>query len=204
MTTKKSRLKELEDGLYRLAHKTAEALQLTSEGFNLHSRRHLEEAMKLAKEVHETHTNLTQGLLKELGDHKEELDQVKKLITIPGHLERIGDCCESIIAVTHTKIKEGTLFSDKAVSEVNAIFNGTLGLVKSAGDIILTKNVLLTKHIVVESDNLCNKADDSATMHEERLILGICNPKSGSMFLDMLDSLKSILFHLKKIAESTL
>ncbi|MFC1855784.1 hypothetical protein ACFL2A_04520 [Thermodesulfobacteriota bacterium] len=205
MTTKKkieSKLRAIEESIYELSHKASEALQLTAEGFNLHSKKHLKDAEKLAHEVHAGHVVLTDELLNELENHKEELLQIKKLIPIPGHLERVGDCCESIIVVTYTKIKEGTLFSDRAVSEINEIFNNTIELIKSAGDVVLTKNKLLTKHIISETENINNKADDCATMHEERLILGVCNSKSGSMFLDILDSLQNIALHLKKIAIS--
>jgi Na+/phosphate symporter len=74
---------------------------------------------------------------------------------------------------------------------------------KSVGDIILTKNALLTNHIVVEAEKLNKSANDSATLHEERLVLGICKPKSSSLFLDLLDSFKGILYHLKKIADAS-
>jgi Na+/phosphate symporter len=206
MTTKKDtgKLASIREDLYKLAHKSAEVLQLISEGFNLHSGEHLENAIKLAKEVDDAHVELTDALLEELDKHKDELDEVKQLIPIPGQLERIGDDCESIIAVTRTKIKEGTLFSDKAASEVNYIFKNLIGLIKSTGDIILTRNQHLKKHIIEETINLSNKADDSATLHQERLVLGVCNPKSAPMFLDILDSLKGVAYHLRNIAETIL
>lgn len=201
---KKSHLREIEETLYQLSHKSAEMLQLISEGFNLHSKKHLLEAENIAKEVHESEKVLTDALLKELESHKEELDKIKELIPVPGHLERLGDNCESIISATRTKIRDGMLFSDRAVSEINFLFKSLVELIKGVGDIILTKNILLSKHIVVESDKINDKASDYATLHEERLVLGICNPKTSSLFLDILDSLKGVSFHLKKIAQTIL
>ncbi len=206
MPEKKSvnKLRKIEEELYQLFHRAAEMLQLISEGFNLHSKKHLSEAEKIVREVDKSEKILTAALLKELSQHKDELDQIKELIPVPGHLERIGDCCESIIMATKTKMTTGVLFSDRAVSEINFLYKNLIELTKSAGDIILTKNLLLTKHIIVESDKVNEKANDYATLHEERLVLGVCNPKSSSIFLDVLDSFKGISFHLKKIAQTTL
>ncbi len=199
-----SHIREIEEGLYSLAHKAADMLQLISEGFNLHSKKHLLEAEKLAKAVHDADKKYTTALVEELKKHKDELNQVKELIPVPGHIERIGDYCESIIVVTKSKIKDGVLFSDRAASEVNHLFKGLNELIKSAGDIVLTKNALLTRHLLNETKKLDEYANDCATLHEERLVLGICNPKGSSLFLDILDSIRGIAYHLGKIAETTL
>ena len=39
-----------------------------------------------------------------------------------------------------------------------------------------------------------------ATLHEERLIEGLCLPVASSLYINMLDSIKNIAWHAKEIA----
>lgn len=195
-------LEDIRKALYDLSHKTADVLSMTVKGFNSHKKKYLAEAKSLAKEIDESHVMLTSALIDELEAHKEEAEEIKYLIPIPGHLERIGDNIESIIAVSGTKITQGILLSDRAVTEINAIFENTVAIIKSTGDLILTNNDQLKKLIIEGADKVTEASDDCATLHEERLILGVCNPNSAPVFLDVLDSLKGVAYHLRKIAAS--
>jgi Na+/phosphate symporter len=48
---------------------------------------------------------------------------------------------------------------------------------------------------------ISRSASEFATMHEERLIEGLCMPKASPLFLDILDAIKGIAWHAKEIAE---
>ncbi|RMD51794.1 MAG: hypothetical protein D6828_06715, partial [Nitrospirae bacterium] len=57
------------------------------------------------------------------------------------------------------------------------------------------------KEIDKLSDELFEKSIDYSTAHEERLIEGLCLPINASIYLHMLDAIKGIAWHGKKIAE---
>jgi hypothetical protein len=43
-------------------------------------------------------------------------------------------------------------------------------------------------------------ATEYATMHEERLIAGVCVPRSASIYVKMLEAIKNTAWHSKEIA----
>jgi hypothetical protein len=48
---------------------------------------------------------------------------------------------------------------------------------------------------------LCELADEYAIFHEERLIAGVCSPKSAPVYLDILESFSSVIWHIRKILQ---
>jgi Na+/phosphate symporter len=116
-------------------------------------------------------------------------------------VERIGDCVEAVIRTVHTKVAEGTLFSDKAVAELSSIYNAVRDMARDVKDIVLTANPVLMEHTVAMSEKTSQAARDFATHHEERLITGVCQPKHSSLYLDMVDNLRMVSGHLKEMVE---
>jgi Na+/phosphate symporter len=166
------------------------------DGFIKHKKSYLQEAEKLGKKIHQFEKDFTEEIIKE-GDK----DAIRLLISIAGHIERTGDCYENVIKTVHTKISEGTLFSDKAVQELNFLFNSSKDLIRNVKDIVLTLNPVLIEHSINLGNKINSMADEFATQHEERLVTGICHPKHSSMYLDMLDNLRMGVWHLKEIVK---
>ncbi len=190
--------KSLYDYQKKLSESTEDLLSMLSfiyDGFMKHKKSLLHEAEILGKKVHDFEKDFTLDVIKE-GNK----DSVRLLITIAGHLERIGDCFENVIKTVHTKIIEGTLFSDKAVSELNYLFNTTKDLLKNLKDLVTTFNTVLIEHIISVGTKANQMADEFATQHEERLVTGICHPKHSSMYLDILDNFRMSIWHIKEIA----
>lgn len=190
--------KSLFDYQKKLSESTNDLLSMLNfmyDGFIKHKKSFLHEAEKLGQKVHQFEKDFTEEIIKE-GNK----DSVRLFITIAGHIERIGDCFESMIKTIHTKIKESTLFSDKAVSELNYLFNATKDLLNNLKDLIVTFNSVLIEHIISMGTKVNQMADEFATQHEERLVTGICHPKHSSMYLDLLDNLRMSVWHIKEIA----
>jgi Na+/phosphate symporter len=168
-------------------------LGATYDGFIKHKKGFLAEAESEGKKIHKFEKDFTTEIVNE-GNK----DSVRLLISIAGHVERIGDCLESIIKTVHTKADEGTLFSDKAVSELNYLFNTTKDLLRNVKDIVLTMNPVLMEHTLSVGNKMNQMADEFATQHEERLATGSCHPKHSSMYLEILDNLRMSVWHLKE------
>lgn len=169
-------------------------VNLTYQGLMKHKSSSLREAENLGKKVRHFEKTFGEEILKE-GNK----DGVRVLIALPGHLARIADCAESVIRAVHLKIHEETLFSDKAVSELGYVFKTARDMIRDVRDVILTGNPVLVDHVVSTHDKLSQAARDYMTAHEERLITGVCQPKHSSIFLDIVDNLRTAGWHLREI-----
>ncbi|MEW6489633.1 MAG: hypothetical protein AB1578_17205 [Thermodesulfobacteriota bacterium] len=169
-------------------------LSLTHEGFLKHRKAPLEEAERLGKKVHAVERAFAEAMAKE-----EDKESAKLLVALAGHIERIGDCVENVVRTVHSKIREGTLFSDKAVTELNHVFRTAQELVSHVRDIVVTLNPVLMKHVVACGEELGQEASRFATAHEERLVMGLCQPKHSSLYLDIVDNLRTSVWHLKEM-----
>ncbi|MBU0569120.1 hypothetical protein KKC52_13885 [bacterium] len=184
-------MEKTREELCLLCNQAKEMLKLARQGVMSHSSEKIKEAEEIGKRIHLKSEELTARLVKE---------EKASLVGFPGHFERIGDGIESILVATKTKIKEGLVLSDKALAEVNLLFKGTSELLECLHDNIRIKNEVLINHIIERAKELNRLASDSGTRHEERLIAGICMPRVGPLYLDILDSLKGINCHLGEMA----
>ncbi|MFH1563867.1 MAG: hypothetical protein ABIF11_10705 [Nitrospirota bacterium] len=197
MSPKRTELKELKEKLYQMCHLTKRMLDITWQGFDSYCEKYMGEAKQIGKEIDSQEKILTPLLVEKAAIDEE----IKSLVLIPGNLERIGDNLESILYSNCTMNAQGILFSDKAIKELNFLFEKLSELIECVADCILTKNKVLLKHIREEGEELNHQADEFADGHEQRLVTGVCIPKSSPIYLDILDSLKEISRHIRGIAK---
>ncbi len=130
----------------------------------------------------------------------EEKEEITKILSIVNSLESIKYNVIKVLNQSQVKIKEGVLFTDKAVGELKEIFESTLELANDLNDVFMTENQVLIQHIVARIKEIESNTQKYATEHEERLIKGECLPKSSTLYLLILDSLRDMLWHIKSIA----
>lgn len=124
-----------------------------------------------------------------------------KLISIPTHLDRIQANTGRMASAIRRKAEEGVLFSDRGIAELEYLFERYRDIVLHVKELLVDKNMIVVKHIMESYKALEKKADEAATKHEERLIEGLCLPTASSMFLDILDSMKTSAWHAREIAK---
>jgi Na+/phosphate symporter len=189
--------KELLGKLYDMSQSAVDCIYLLQNAFLYNSEKSLDVCETRAKEIRLSEKVLTQELVEEA---KAE-PHARAYVSVPGHIERMGYFIEDIIGCIRTKISEGILFSGKAVAETTFLMERLQEVLKSAGDIILARNVVLKDYVKESAAEISRSASEFATMHEERLIEGLCIPKASPLFLDILDAIKGIAWHAKEIAE---
>lgn len=113
------------ESLRALFQDTLEMLALTWSSFRRHDPSRLEKAAALGRSIHKLEKELTARLLAAPAD-------AEGLRFVPGHLERIGDAVEGLIRCLRTMAAEGTLFTDRAVREVNTLFEQAIELLECA------------------------------------------------------------------------
>ena len=117
------------------------------------------------------------------------------------HLERVGDNIEFLVRAIRMVVQEGIPFSERAIKEINALFEKAIELAECMRDAVATNNKVLTRHILEEGRKYTQMADEFALFHQERLIEGLCVPKSSSVYLAILDYLKGIESHIRQMAQ---
>jgi len=182
------------ESLHALFQDTLEMLSLTWASFRRHDAAALAKAESLGRDVHRREKELTQRFLA-------TPSVVDALRFIPAHLERIGDAAEGLIRCLRTMEMEGTVFTDRGVREISTLFDKAIDIVECARDLTSTGNRFLARHLEAESSRFHELADEFARAHEERLIEGVCLPRASSVYLAILDYLREIVRHARRVAD---
>jgi Na+/phosphate symporter len=170
--------------------------------FNRHSRNDLERLKALHKEVVSEITNAiktVEGTLakKAAGERAEGLKGQSVLTRLQLIAEKLGSLTDPI----DKKIKNGVLFSEKAVSQTNYLFDHQAGMLRSLLDILKTDNAMLKRFVQEEGQKLIQDCINFATEHEDRLIEGLCLPQAAPIFLSILDNMRTAAQHEVDIAQ---
>jgi Na+/phosphate symporter len=182
-----------------MSQETVEMLTLVARAFRTQSTATLERAKKLGGNVHQREKVLTEMIVKHLSAEAGVTEANKDFLFVPMHLERVGDNIEFLVRAVNTMIAEGIPFTERAMGEVNTLFEKSIELLECVRDTVSTKNKILSRHIVDEGKRFENKADEFALLHQQRMIEGVCVPKASSMYLAMLDYLRGIESHCLQI-----
>jgi Na+/phosphate symporter len=186
-------VKDVKKDIYLIMHKALEMLELTEDGFAKSKISALDQADELSKEIHAKEDVLTATLASMASADSE----ARKLLPVPAHIEKIATSIKRIAENSRDRIKEGMLFSDKALRETSALFAKTKDVLKKAGEAAVTGAKATVDGVLAESDAVERMANEFATAHEERLVTGECSPKSSSMYLCILYAFEDMGAHVK-------
>jgi Na+/phosphate symporter len=168
-------------------------LLLTWAGVRAPSGAALDTAAALGRGIHKVEKELTEQLV--AGS-----DEAAPLRLVPAHVERIADAIDGLIRFCQLMEAEGTTFTARGMREVNALFERAVELLECAGDLTLTGNRVLARHVELESMRFKDLVAEYARAHEDRLVDGVCRPASSSAYLGILDYLREITRHAQLIA----
>lgn len=191
----------LEEGLLVMISKLIELDDIIHDCFITECPRDVKEADKLAEEVHQQEKLLTGNLVCTLSAPP---DICKTVVLFPGHLERIGDYLESALNCCKIKCRDKLPFSDSAAAEVGLMFSSLSEALGNLRDALITPNQFLLRHIVSESDELVKSTIECQMAHIERLLDGSTAPRASSIYMDIVESCRSAVYHIKEMAEKML
>jgi len=186
-------VKDLKKDIYLIMHKAQEMLELTEDGFAKNKLSALDEADEISKEIHAKEDHLTAALAKMAATNSE----ARTLLTVPSHIEKIATSIKRITENSRSRIKEGMLFSDKAILETGKLFTKTKEVLKKAGEAAVTGSKTTVDTALADSETVERMANEFATSHEERLVTGECSPKSSSTYLCILYAFEDMGAHIK-------
>jgi Na+/phosphate symporter len=191
----------LEEGLLVMCSKLIEMTDCVQKSLIVSDSARMGRCAILGKEIHDEEKGLT-GDLVCYPDTKG--DVLKAIVLFPGRLERVGDLLESILNVSRIKARDGVPFSDKALNELSEMFSLFAETLKTFRDVLLNRNKTVLEHLLTQQKKLAQMTLDFGLAHEDRLLQGLCSPKSSSLYLDILDSIKSANAHIREMSESLL
>ena len=186
-------VKDVKKDIYLAMHKAQSMLELTEDGFMKSKTSSLDQADELAVEIQTKEDNLTSVLAKMSSANSE----ARAILTVPAHIEKIAVSIKRIGENSRSRIKEGLLFSDKALLETGKLFTKSKDILKKAGEAAVTGSQATLQSVLADSDALERMANDFATAHEERLAAGECSPKSSSTYLSILYAFEDMGAHIK-------
>lgn len=192
----------LEEGLLIMLNKIIRMTGLIRKSLLITDPAKLQECEKLAKEIHDEEKGLTGDLVCDPNVTKGEV--LKTVVLFPARLERVGDLLESMLNVSRLKADQGVVFSDKANKELDELFDLFTGILTNFHDVLVTRNHALLEHILEQCKKFAQLAADARLAHEDRLLQGLCSPKSSSLFLDILDSMKAAKRNIREMTQSLL
>ena len=147
---------------------------------------------------------ITEGLVAvmplELSEH--ESRRIASLFHVVTDVERISDHAMNLYDLAKERARRAARLSDKAVEELNGLFDQADRVLSAALDGLESWNIPDTKMTFIESEE---QAVDDATeslrqKHIERLKEHKCSPKSGVIFLETLTNLERVSDHALNIA----
>ena len=186
-------IKDAKKEIYLVMHKAQSMLELTEDGFMKNKIASLDQAEELANEIHAKEDALTALLAKMAASNSD----ARVILPVPAHIEKIATAIKRIGESSRSRIKEGMLFSDKALLETGKLFTKSKDILKKSGEAAVTSSQATLDSVIAESDSLERMANDYATAHEERLVTGECSPKSSSTYLCILYAFEDMGAHIK-------
>ncbi len=190
-------VKDLKKEIYLIMHKALEMIELAEDGFTRSKLSALDQAEELSREIHAKEDALTAALARLAAGNTE----ARAILTVPSHIEKIATSIKRIMENVRTRIREGMLFSDKAILETGRLFSKTKEVLKKTGEAAVTGAKASIDNALRESEAIEKMANDFATAHEERLVTGECSPKSSSTYLCILYAFEDMGSHIKDAAK---
>jgi Na+/phosphate symporter len=187
--------------MIRVSQSLIRMLERTFHGFRKSAEKSVREAVEMQKEVQHLSSELTLLLITMSSSPDKGKEWVKPYLSIVSSFDRMGYNIDGILDRLGKMIQQRIFFTDRAIKEVNDVFQGTIDLLGNLPDLILTQNRLLAQEMKVMGEKVLKMADGYSDEHEQRLIEGVCVPKASPIYLDILVSLKGIVFHILEISE---
>jgi len=181
-------LKDIKKDAYLMMHKVEQMLELTEDAFMKNHVQSLDQAHELSAEVKTKEDALTE----KLASLATSDPQARLLLPVPMYIEKIALNIERMMESIRTKIKEGLLFSDRAILETGKMLSQGKDILKKTSELMVTGSTASAEAVRKETDAMVAMATQFASAHEDRLIAGQCSPKSSSIYLCMVYSFEDI------------
>jgi Na+/phosphate symporter len=155
-----------------------------------------ENKKKLKEEIKERAT-----FAKKVVAEEDKDDIQKKYVGLLVSFQDIVLSFDNLINKMKKKVEANILFTNKALAEIEELFNIMYTQFVDTKDYIATKNQHLRREIKASKEKLIELAEKNNLVHQQRLITGVCMPRASYIYIDITQSLKRISKGLTDFSE---
>lgn len=130
---------------------------------------------------------------------KDQHEMLNLMLGVSGDIERIADLSINIGDLAIYKKENSIPFSQDAMGEMSAYHEKIHDIINDVAEAMEKKDAVLANNIVSAEIKIKNMEAKLREKHIERLAKGNCNPGSGVMFMDLVNSMEHVAEHIKKI-----
>lgn len=190
----------------RMLRLASKSVSLAVDGFLNKDVKDIKQVGELEEAVDNMQSEITQYLI-ELSQRnlsQEQSEELPVLIHSVNDIERIGDHSQNIVELLERQIDEKLPFTDEACQGLISMWN-ELSSMMTETERALRKDDSLIAHNILAREGRINRFQiDLKKAHVNRLNKGLCNLKSGIVFLDLVDNFEKIGDHLTNIAQGVI
>jgi phosphate:Na+ symporter len=194
----------IREKINQMAELALSMLRNTFDGFMKHDSDILADVLKDEERLNDMERNLTASLVVISKGKGADEKNIILLSNIVADLEEIGDYIKDMIERIEIKIQERLLFSDEALDEYKHLYTVVETALSDAVNSLKNNDKNFAKRILCDGEHVDNLVQKYRDAHAQRLMSGICDPRAGNMFLNLLDFTGQIFHHTKSIARSIL
>jgi Na+/phosphate symporter len=192
--------KEIKEKMILVSQNLTKMLELAFEGFRRPTEKSFKEAEEVEDKIHQYSSELTSFIISKSPSSEKGREWAKPYLSIASSFDRMTYNIEGILYRLKSKVQNHIFFSDRAVKEVNDVFQEAMRLLENLPNLITTQNKLLAQRIGEEGRSMFKIANGYSDEHEERLIQGICVPKHSPIYLGILESLKGVIGYTLQVS----
>jgi Na+/phosphate symporter len=191
---------DVREKLIQLCQGLVNMLELSFQGFRKLDEESFTKVEQARKEVQGLSADLANFMISKSSSSDRGKEWAKPYLSMVSSLDRMAYNIEGIMDRLKTITQEHIVFSDRGLKEVNDIFQEAMNLLESLPDLMLTPNKHLAQQIGEQVRSVFKIVNGFCEEHEERLIQGVCVPKSSPMYLGILESLKGVIAHTLEVS----
>ncbi|MEK4802282.1 Na/Pi cotransporter family protein [Oceanobacillus sp. FSL K6-0118] len=190
----------------RMGEYACKGLEESNRYLTTSSQKHSDMAMQIEGAINNLDRNITEYLVTVSGRSLSEQESEKHtaLMNSVRDIERIGDHFENLIELVDYKISNKVQISDKAMGELNTMFDLTNMTVKQAVDALSESDREKALEVVQREEEIDKMERDYRKRHIIRMNKGLCSGSAGIVFVDIISNLERIGDHAVNIAEYVL
>lgn len=196
-------LATIREKINQMAGLTLSMLKATFDGFIKHDLDILAGVLKDEEKLNHMERTITLSLI-DIAKNKSaaEKKNIALFSNIVADLEEIGDYVKDMIERIEIKIQERLLFTEEALSEYKHLYSVVETALADAVNSLKMKDKNFAKRVLCDGEHVDILVGKYRQTHTYRLISGICDPRAGNMFLNLLDFTAQISHHTKAIAKN--
>jgi len=192
--------KEITEKMILVSQNLMKMLELGFEGFRRSTEKSFKEAEEVNDKIHQYSSELTSFIISKSPSSEKGREWAKPYLSIASSFDRMTYNIEGILDRLKAKSQNHILFSDQAVKEINDVFQEAMRLLESLPNLITKQDKRLAQRFGEEVRSIFKIANGYSEGHEERLLQGICIPKSSPIYLGILESLKGVIVNTLEVS----